>query len=106
MKKICAIYAIDSNLSINKSEFTLISGSESNPRTKQFLLITILTSPEARRKAELDIFVERRLDSSKIDPEKINELQVKTIAREFGKTKSEIIESIKRIIALQNTVFM
>jgi hypothetical protein len=64
--------------------------------------LTILTSPDARRKAELDIFVERRLFSNKIDPEDTTTQQIKAIAKEFNKTETEIIESLKRIIALQD----
>ena len=64
--------------------------------------MTILTSPDARRKAELDIFVERRLFSNKIDPEDTTTQQIKAIAKEFNKTETEIIESLKRIIALQD----
>jgi len=99
LKKFSELYGITF-----KEDFVILYSRNSKDTNVpvRYQIITITTTPEARRKADLDIFVERRITSSKINLIKLKLKHIIIIAKEFGKTEREIFESIKRIIILNN----
>lgn len=99
-KRICQMVAKLYGAQIpDKLESTTISGKLQTDQERytsgdhNILIITILTNPEARRKAELDIFVERKLEKYSGDKYEF----IKKIAKEFNISEKKITESVERV---------
>jgi hypothetical protein len=73
----------------------VIKATERIPKEREMLIFTVETNPKARKKAELDLYVERRKYSMPKGMT-LRELE-RRLAKEFNKSEKEIKESLKRI---------